>query len=137
MRAIHDQFALTARHAACRGSASELSAYKLSSHLSVFAPAATPSQYGGRYTLAAGLTAWSVFTLLTPAAAALGSVPLLACRVALGLGEGFAFPSIHAMISEYVPAQRQATVVGAVTAASYGGAALAFGASPTLAQNYG
>eukprot|EP00953_Heterococcus_sp_UTEX-ZZ885_P002566 1900-Heterococcus_DN1.PRE.3 len=94
-------------------------------------------KYGGRYTLAAGLTAWSVFTLLTPAAAALGSVPLLATRVALGLGEGFAFPSIHAMISEYVPAQRQATVVGAVTAASYGGAALAFGASPTLAQNYG
>jgi MFS family permease len=96
-----------------------------------------PLQYGGRYTLAAGLTAWSVFTLLTPAAAALGSAPLLAVRVALGLGEGFAFPSIHAMISEYVPAQRQATVVGAVTAASYGGAALAFGASPTLAQNYG
>eukprot|EP00953_Heterococcus_sp_UTEX-ZZ885_P023415 12874-Heterococcus_DN1.PRE.2 len=94
-------------------------------------------KYGGRYTLAAGLTAWSVFTLLTPAAAALGSVPLLATRVALGLGEGFAFPSIHAMISEYVPVQRQATVVGAVTAASYGGAALAFGASPTLAQNYG
>jgi ACS family sodium-dependent inorganic phosphate cotransporter len=44
-------------------------------------------RYGGKFTLAAGLTAWSVFTIATSSAAALGNAPLLATRVGLGLGE--------------------------------------------------
>ncbi|KAG5182827.1 major facilitator superfamily domain-containing protein [Tribonema minus] len=93
--------------------------------------------YGGRNTLIFGLVAWSAFTIATPLAASMGAAPLIAARIGLGLGEGFAFPSIHAMIAEGVPPAKQSTVVGAVTAASYVGAALAFAASPTLARNYG
>lgn len=48
--------------------------------------------------LTAGVTLWSLFTCLTPAAAAAGTAPLLAARVLLGLGEGVAFPSIHSLI---------------------------------------
>lgn len=33
------------------------------------------------------------------------------CRVGLGLGEGFAFPSVHAMIAENVPRKQRSTVV--------------------------
>lgn len=32
-------------------------------------------------------------------------------RVGLGLGEGFAFPSVHAMIAENVPKDQRSTVV--------------------------
>ena len=41
------------------------------------------------------------------------------------------------MIAEYIPVSRQSTVVGAITAASYAGAALAFAVSPYLANTYG
>lgn len=37
-------------------------------------------RFGGRQTLMAGLAAWSVFTLVTPLAAAQGSTALLATR---------------------------------------------------------
>lgn len=37
-------------------------------------------RYGGRPTLMAGLAAWSLFTLMTPLAAAQGSTALLATR---------------------------------------------------------
>lgn len=45
---------------------------------------------------------WSLFTFLTPAAAAAGTLPLLAARVMLGVGEGVAFPAIHSLIGERV-----------------------------------
>ncbi|CAM9866683.1 unnamed protein product, partial [Phaeothamnion confervicola] len=88
-------------------------------------------RYGGRMVLCWALVAWSVCTLLTPAAAR-NPGTLLAVRVGLGLGEGLSFPAIHSMISEFVPSDRQATVVGIVTAASYAGAAIAFAAAPAI-----
>jgi hypothetical protein len=50
--------------------------------------------------LTTGVFLWSLFTVLTPGAAAAGTVPLLAARVLLGVGEGVAFPSIHSMIGK-------------------------------------
>jgi ACS family sodium-dependent inorganic phosphate cotransporter len=55
-------------------------------------------------------------------------------RVGMGLGEGVAFPAIHALIARYVPAERQSSSVGIVTAASYAGAALAFEATPWIIE---
>jgi len=43
---------------------------------------------GGRNLLTFGLASWSLFTALTPVCADIGLVPLLFCRVGLGLGEG-------------------------------------------------
>lgn len=43
---------------------------------------------GAKWVLAIGLGCWSLATALTPLAAALGAAPLLATRLALGLGEG-------------------------------------------------
>jgi ACS family sodium-dependent inorganic phosphate cotransporter len=57
-------------------------------------------RYGGKFVLTTGVFLWSLFTVLTPSAAAAGTVPLLAARVLLGVGEGVAFPSIHSMIGE-------------------------------------
>ena len=41
----------------------------------------------------------------------------------MGVGEGVAFPAIHAIIARSVPVDKQSTAVGIVTAASYGGTA--------------
>lgn len=87
--------------------------------------------------LAGGVALWSAFTAATPFAAAAGTAPLLAARVFLGVGEGVAFPSIHSLIARNVPPAVQSTAVGIVTAASYAGTALAFGAAPTIISSLG
>jgi ACS family sodium-dependent inorganic phosphate cotransporter len=74
---------------------------------------------------------------MTPAAARAGAPQLLLARVALGLGEGVAFPAVHAIISRIVPRAKQSTAVALVTGASYAGAALAFLVVPTVIERYG
>jgi hypothetical protein len=48
---------------------------------------ALADQYGGKRVLAVGVALWSLFTFLTPEAAANGTVALITCRIAMGLGE--------------------------------------------------
>ena len=98
---------------------------------------ALADRVGGKSVLAVGVTAWSITTALTPGAAALGVPALLAMRVAMGLGEGVAFPAIHSIIASAVPVERQSTAVALVTASSYAGTALAFGLAPTLIDKLG
>lgn len=43
---------------------------------------------GGKLVLTVGISLWSIFTAAIPGAAAMGTAPLLASRVMLGLGEG-------------------------------------------------
>ena len=85
---------------------------------------------GGKHVLLFGVLAWSLATFVTPEAAAAGVAPLLIARVTLGAGEGVAFPAVHALIARHVPKERQTTAVATVTAASYAGAAFAFGVTP-------
>lgn len=44
-------------------------------------------KYGGKQVMAAGVVLWSLFTFLTPDSAAMGTVFLISCRIAMGLGE--------------------------------------------------
>lgn len=92
---------------------------------------------GGKVVLALGLGAWSIATFATPAAAHAGPAALLLARVALGLGEGVAFPAVHSIISSAVPRARQSTAVALVTGASYMGAAFAFLAVPSVIATWG
>ena len=94
-------------------------------------------KFGGKPVLTAGVLGWSLATFMTPIAAAAGAAPLVLARVALGAGEGVAFPAVHTMISRHVPRHRQSTAVAAVTAASYGGAAFAFGVTPAVVLHGG
>lgn len=93
--------------------------------------------FGGKWVLAAGLAVWSFATFITPSAAFAGTIPLIAVRIFLGLGEGVAFPAVHSIISRSVPRSKQSLAVGIVTAASYAGAALAFLIVPSIIQNFG
>jgi ACS family sodium-dependent inorganic phosphate cotransporter len=94
-------------------------------------------RFGGKLVLAGGVSIWSLFTFMLPAAAAAGIAPLLVARVFLGVGEGVAFPSIHTLIARNVPYASQSSAVGVVTAASYVGTAIAFGVSPYIINMYG
>jgi len=87
--------------------------------------------------LVAAVLAWSAFTMATPLAADLGMGPLLACRVALGLGEGVSFPACHHLIARLVAAPQQSKSVGAVTAASYAGVVLANYLTPLIIAGAG
>jgi len=68
-------------------------------------------RFGGKLVLAVGVMWWSVFTILTPPAAAMGIGMLIATRVLMGMGEGVTFPSIYALYSKWVPtAERSRSV---------------------------
>ncbi|MGB2102988.1 MAG: MFS transporter, partial [Luminiphilus sp.] len=50
-------------------------------------------RFGGKWVLGLGVLFWSLFTLLTPASAALGITVLLACRFLMGVAEAVTWPS--------------------------------------------
>jgi len=58
---------------------------------------------GGKIVLGCAVVWWSVFTILTPVAAAISLTALLIARIALGLGEAAAFPASFALFSKWVP----------------------------------
>ena len=60
-------------------------------------------RFGGKLVLAVGVIWWSLFTILTPPAAAMGITMLIVTRVLMGMGEGVTFPSIYALYSKWVP----------------------------------
>lgn len=58
--------------------------------------------------LAAGVVVWSLFTALTPPAAATRWLPLLLfVRAVMGLGEGVAFPTMQAIMKGWVPQDKR------------------------------
>ncbi|KAG0361308.1 hypothetical protein BGZ54_009147 [Gamsiella multidivaricata] len=79
---------------------------------------ALADRYGGKSVLAIGALAWSVFTLLTPVASGSGLFWIVLVRIALGLGEGVAYPSIHAMIGTWIPPSERSKAVATIWGAS-------------------
>jgi MFS family permease len=69
-------------------------------------------RFGGKVVLGAGVLAWSLFTALTPPAAHLGLGVLLAARIAMGMGESVAFPSIYSLYGRWVPLRERSRAVG-------------------------
>ncbi|XP_069742030.1 sialin isoform X2 [Narcine bancroftii] len=77
-------------------------------------------KFGGKLLLGFGILGTSVFTLLTPPAAALGPYCVIVLRIIEGLGEGVTFPAMHAMWAEWAPPLERSTLVSL----SYAGAQL-------------
>lgn len=61
------------------------------------------TRYGGKRVLGIAVFAWSVFTLLTPPAAALSLTALIAVRIAMGIGEAAVFPGAYEMFGRWIP----------------------------------
>ena len=94
-------------------------------------------RHGGRAVLCCGVVAWSLFTLLTPMAAATGFSTLLACRIFMGVGEGVAMPSIHQLLGAWVPPQWRTIATAFSTSGQAVGTILAMATSPLAARSWG
>ncbi len=87
---------------------------------------------GAKKVLGFGAAGWSLFTFLTPAAAARGMPTLVACRVAMGLTEGVAFPSMYHVFGEWVPAEQRGRAMAALSTGVGAGTTIALVASPHI-----
>ena len=89
-------------------------------------------RFGGKWVLGLGVLFWSLFTLLTPASAALGISMLLACRFLMGVAEAVTWPSIYSLYSRWVHPDRRASAVGLMNSGISGGSVIALICTPWL-----
>ena len=89
-------------------------------------------RFGGKWVLGLGVLFWSLFTLLTPASAALGISVLLACRFLMGVAEAVTWPSIYSLYSRWVHPDRRASAVGLMNSGISGGSVIALICTPWL-----
>ncbi len=89
-------------------------------------------RFGGKWVLGLGVLFWSLFTLLTPASAALGITVLLACRFLMGVAEAVTWPSIYSLYSRWVHPDLRASAVGLMNSGISGGAVIALICTPWL-----
>ncbi len=94
-------------------------------------------RFGGKVVLGSGVIFWSLFTMLTPVAAAGGLTALLVARVFMGIGEGVTFPSIYAMFSRWVPESERSRAIGMLFSAIPLGSVFALLATPWIVTQYG
>jgi ACS family sodium-dependent inorganic phosphate cotransporter len=80
-----------------------LSSFFVGYMLFMYASSLLAKRWGGRNVLGGAVIAWSVFTLLTPPAAALSLGTLITIRVLLGVGEAAVFPAAVEIYSRWVP----------------------------------
>jgi ACS family sodium-dependent inorganic phosphate cotransporter len=69
------------------------------------------NRYGGKIVLGIAVLWWSLFTMLTPPAAAVSLAALIGARIALGLGEAAVFPACINMVGRWVPVARRSRAV--------------------------
>ena len=85
-----------------------------------------------KWVLGLGVLFWSLFTILTPAAAALGLTMLLGCRFLMGVAEAVTWPSIYSLYSRWIHPDRRASAVGLMNSGIAGGSVIALICTPWL-----
>lgn len=69
------------------------------------------NRIGGRILMGAALALWSLFTILTPLAAAISLGALVATRILMGMGEAASFPAIYNLFARWLPASERTRAV--------------------------
>lgn len=69
------------------------------------------SRYGGKVVMGVAVAWWSLWTLLTPIAAAISLPVLYAARIAMGLGEAATFPAAYYLGSRWYPQSERSRFV--------------------------
>ncbi len=95
------------------------------------------NRFGGRIVLGASVLWWSLFTLLTPAAAFISLPVLIAARIGMGLGEAAMFPAAFNMIGRWVPVAERTRAVALVASGLSLGTLFALPATGAIVRNYG
>jgi len=88
-----------------------LSAFFIGYFLFMFVAGLLATRFGGKRLLGYSVAAWSIFTLLTPVAAALSLTTLLFVRVGMGIGEAAMFPAALELFGRWVPPTERARAV--------------------------
>lgn len=70
------------------------------------------SRVGGKVVLGMAVVWWSLFTLLTPAAAFLALPALIGARILMGIGEAAMFPGAYSMYARWVPTSERSRAIG-------------------------
>jgi ACS family sodium-dependent inorganic phosphate cotransporter len=94
-------------------------------------------RHGGKVVLGAGVLVWSLFTMLTPPAAALGFTLLIMTRIAMGMGEAVTFPSIYSLLSRWVPLTERSRAVGLINSGIPLGIIFALVITPIIVESRG
>jgi len=95
------------------------------------------NRYGGRIVLGLAVLWWSLFTLLTPAAALISLPMLIAARITMGLGEAAVFPAAVNMIARWVPVAERTRAMGLLFSGLSFGTLFALPATGWLVRQYG
>jgi MFS family permease len=94
-------------------------------------------RFGGKLVLGVGVLLWSLFTLVTPPAAALGLGILILARIAMGMGEAVTFPSIYSLYSRWVPLEERSRSIGFTNSAIPLGTVFALVMTPYIVEAFG
>merc|ERR1719190_242816 len=87
--------------------------------------------------LTAGVFFWSLYTVLTPLAAASSLPMLLACRALMGVAEGTCLPTMQQMLANWVPQAERSRALALVTSGITLGTVGALYLAPQLVSSFG
>jgi len=94
-------------------------------------------RYGGKVVLGFGVLLWSLFTLVTPPAAALGITVLIVARILMGMGEAVTFPAIYALYARWIPVRERSRSAGFSNSGIPLGTVFALLATPVIVAAWG
>jgi MFS transporter, ACS family, solute carrier family 17 (sodium-dependent inorganic phosphate cotransporter), other len=77
----------------------------------MFAAGLLANRFGGKRVLGCSVLAWSIITLLTPPAAMLSILVLVAARIGLGVAEAGTFPANFELFGRWVPSTERGRAV--------------------------
>jgi len=95
------------------------------------------AKLGGKVVLGFGVLWWSLFTLLTPLSAMASFPILIATRIAMGLGEGVAFPATYNLLGRWVPLRERSRAAAFNLSAIPLGTLFAVTTTPFIAVYFG
>ncbi len=94
-------------------------------------------KYGGKIILAIGVITWSLFTIFTPPAAALGLTALIMMRILMGMGEAVAFPSFYSLYGRWLPLVERSRAVAVANSGIAAGTIFALLVTPIIVIKMG
>jgi len=92
--------------------------------------------YGGRIMLIISFFLWSLVSFFTPTDGK-DTFSIIVARVCVGVAQGFLIPSIHTVLSQWIPPHERARAVSLTTSGMYLGSAAAMWVLPTVSRFFG
>ncbi len=103
----------------------------------MFVAALLANRFGGKRVIGYSVLAWSIFTLLTPAAATFSIAVLIAARVGMGVGEAGMYPGIYDLFGRWVPPTERGRAVALMMSGTPAGTVIGLMGSGWLVQRFG